>query len=886
MKGSPTTVTSQVVPRAFSSSPQVLHLANGATVVLREDSAAPLVAFYVFYRVGSRNESTGRTGLSHWVEHLLFDGTKRYPKGALHRLVVANGGYRNGFTWNDGTAFFEVLPSDRIDLALDLEADRMANALFDPEEVERERTVIISERQGGENYPGNALYEEVLATAYKVHPYGQPIIGWKTDLERITRADLWNHYRRFYHPNNAIIVAVGDFSAASLLERIDKFFGSLEAGEQAADVGSVEPPQEGERRVTVQRPGGTPMLLLAYHIPAASHPDLPPLAVLDAVLSGGKGLGHAAVSLGRSSRLRRVLVDTGMASSVYTSVGLQADPGLFFAGVTVKPGMDAQAVEARLIAEIERLAAEPVSEQELSSAREQCIAQLVFSTEGVSRQASSLGRSLITGMASDIDELTRLFDRVSSEDVQHVAQHYLRQYNRTSGTYLPAESSKKVMVPPTPTAVLSSPTKQISAVSVAHRRSLEVDRDVIDQGITVLTHHAEGAPWQLFQVSVPGGSADDSEGLLSVAAVEGALRLRGSVKFEYNQLSAILDRHAIQLVGGAGDYFSSYWMKALLSTVPLGLELLAQVILAPSYPESYLQAVKVPFIAAAIQEQSNTRAVAERLFRELAYPEDHPMHRWPVGTPNGIESITRDDVLRHAERFRHQGGIVIAASGGLTRAQVLTFLSDAFKGSPFTEIPRTVLIPPVTTVPSVRRASRSIPEKTQTDLVIGLPGVRRTDPDYYALSVADAIFGRLGMGGRLGEEIRERRGLAYYASSALEAGFGPGPWAARIGVAPQHVAQAIEATLSEWERFAVEGPTEEELKDAKQWLTGSLPLRFETSEGIATQLVAVERFGMSLHFIEDYISAIESVTNADVIQVTRRYYHADRVVTAIAGPEQ
>ena len=249
-------------------------LPNGLTVLLREDHAAPVAAFYVFYKVGSRNEVTGRTGLSHWVEHLLFDGTPTYPKGALHRIVGANGGYRNGFTWNDGTAFYEALPADRIELALKLESDRMVNALLDPAEVERERTVIISERQGGENYPTRHLYEEVMAAAYKVHPYGQPVIGWKSDLQSITRDELWEHYQRYYHPTNAVAVAVGDFAAPAMLAEIERYFGGIAAGPPAAPVRSVEPAQEGERRLEVRRPGGTAHLMAVYHIPAAGHPDI------------------------------------------------------------------------------------------------------------------------------------------------------------------------------------------------------------------------------------------------------------------------------------------------------------------------------------------------------------------------------------------------------------------------------------------------------------------------------------------------------------------------------------------------------------------------------------------------------------------------------------
>jgi zinc protease len=229
-------------------------------------------------------------------------------------------------------------------------------------------------------------------------------------------------------------------------------------------------------------------------------------------------------------------------------------------------------------------------------------------------------------------------------------------------------------------------------------------------------------------------------------------------------------------------------------------------------------------------------------------------------------------------------GVVIAASGGLSTDETLKLLETCFATANVDGPAPPIAIPDVIEWPARRRDFHTVPEKTQSDLVIGLPGIRRTDPDYYALSLADTIFGRIGMGGRLGEEIRERRGLAYYASTSLEAGFGPGPWAARIGVAPKDVNQALEATLAEWHRFTSEGPTEQELRDAQQLLTGSLPLRLETSEGIASQLIIAERFGLSLDLIEEYTRAILATTLDDIRTALQRHFDERRVVAAIAGP--
>ncbi len=873
-------------------------LANGLTVLLEEDHAAPVAAFYVFYRVGSRNEVAGRTGLAHWVEHLLFDGTPRFPKGELHRVVAANGGYRNGFTWTDGTAFFEALPGERISLALQLEADRMVNALFDPAEVERERTVIISERQGGENYPTRHLSEEVMAAAFKAHPYGQPVIGWKSDLERITREELFQHYRRYYHPNNAVAVAVGDFDSDEMLSRIGEHFGAIAAGEPAVPVRSVEPAQEGERRLEVRRPGGASHLLAVYHVPAANHPDIPALSVADAILSGGKALGRGGGGMGRSSRLHRALVDSGICSGAFASTGASIDPGLFYVSATIRPGADAQEVEQRAFAEVQRLAGEPVSDEELRSAIEQTAAQFAYAAEGVSRKASALGYSSLVGLPTDDTELLTRLRAVTAADVQHVCAQYLMETNRTTGWFHPSDSNGKPGKTATASAAVATGGARaapetvsrlvaagVPAVRTGVGKRFSIRRETLSNGIVVLVHQSPGTPWSLVRVSVPGGRAYDPEGQECTAAAQSALRLRGTTKRGYEQIAAETDRLGMQLGGGAGDYFSTYSLKSLIDHLNSGLDLLADVLRNPAYPEAHLDVVRTPLLAQAREEATNTRAVAERRFHELVYPASHPFHRWPTGTPEGINAISREDLLRFAGRFDGAAGVVVVIAGGLDPDDAVSRLERVLGGWPMVQAAPDIAVPPVDGFPSQSRDARFVPGKTQTDLVIGLPGIARDDPDYYRVLVGDTILGRLGMGGRLGTEIRERRGLAYYASTSFDAGYGPGPWAARIGVAPADVDAAVEATLQEFQRFVASPPAETELADAKQLLTGSLPLRLETADGVASTIMSIERFGLGLDYVDRYPAAVQGVTADQVQEAARQHLLLDRIVVVSAGPE-
>ncbi|HEX5504884.1 MAG TPA: pitrilysin family protein [Thermomicrobiales bacterium] len=420
-------------------------LPNGLTVLTREVHAAPVATFWIWYKVGARNEVPGVTGISHWVEHMLFKGTPALAPGEIFRRVNKNGGTLNGFTSLDYTTYFETLPADRLGLAIEIEADRMVNARFDPDDVASERTVIISEKQGGENHPTTHLRETAHAAAFRIHPYRQGVIGYLSDLEAITRDDLYGHYRTYYAPNNAIAVAVGDFAADDLLARIAAAFGPLPAGGPIPAVRPVEPPQEGERRVVVERPGPLPHVLVAYHAPAADSPDAFPLLVLDALLSGAgsMGLGGEGAHLGRSSRLYRALVDAELASSAGSSFGLMRDPYLFTISVALRPDVALAEVERVVTAEVDRLRDEPAGEAELARVQKGLRAQFAYASEGVTSIAYWLGSLEAVATHTLYDEFPARLGAVTAADVRRVARAYLAPENRTVGWFVPGRDGRR-----------------------------------------------------------------------------------------------------------------------------------------------------------------------------------------------------------------------------------------------------------------------------------------------------------------------------------------------------------------------------------------------------------------------------------------------------------
>jgi zinc protease len=416
-------------------------LDNGLTIVLREMHHAPVASFWIWYRVGSRNEGAGTTGISHWVEHMLFKGTPTFPRGEFDKAIAREGGVFNGMTWVDFTTYFETLPADRIDLALRVEADRMVHAAFDPGEVELERTVVISERQGSENNPEFLLSEAVQAAAFQAHPYHHSVIGWQSDLKTMTRDQLYSHYRSYYAPENAVVAVAGDFDREAMLARIEKLFGGIPGGPGARGPVSEEPPQRGERRVTIEGPGTTSYIEIAFLAPRATDSGFYPMVVLDTILGGAKGMSlWGGGTSNRSSRLYRALVETEMASAVDCGMSYTVDPYLFSLSATVRAGRTLAEVEAALLAELDRATNEPLGEAELQKAIKQTRAQFAYSSESVTDQGYWLGFSEVVagpvGMQwfeSFIDELAK----VTVDDVQRVARTYLLPSHRNVGWYVP-----------------------------------------------------------------------------------------------------------------------------------------------------------------------------------------------------------------------------------------------------------------------------------------------------------------------------------------------------------------------------------------------------------------------------------------------------------------
>ena len=420
------------------------YLPDGLKVVVQEVHTAPLVSVWCWYRVGSRDEGPGRTGMSHWVEHMNFKGTTNIPREQMKGIVERFGGMWNGYTFIDQTTYVETAGRAALDQMLFIEAERMAHGLYEPAECESERTVIISELQGGDNDPDQLLDTEVTATAFRSHSYRHPTIGWLNDLRAITRDDLYAHYRRFYIPNNATLVVVGDVNADDVLRRAERHFASIEPGPEPERLRVTEPAQLGERRVIIERDGTTAYLKAVFPAPAATDDDFFPMLVLDAALTGAKGVNLWSSFRGfppqRKARLYTALVERGLASSVGGAIIPTAEPYLYTLSFTAMEGVPLPALELAALEEIERVRESGVEPAEIARAKRQLRARFVFENDSVTNIAHQLGYFETIAGPDYLPALARRVDAVTADQVWDVARRRLSKTSRTIGWFRPVES--------------------------------------------------------------------------------------------------------------------------------------------------------------------------------------------------------------------------------------------------------------------------------------------------------------------------------------------------------------------------------------------------------------------------------------------------------------
>jgi len=417
--------------------PKFYSLANGLRVALKQIQTAPIVSSWLWYGIGSRNEVPGKTGLSHWVEHMQFKGTKNFSGQEMENTIARTGGYTNAFTSPDWTAYFQTLPSSALETSLRFEADRMVNSLFDPEEVETERTVILSEREGNENDPQFLLGELVQQAAYQNHPYRNEVLGSKEDLINLSREDLYQHYRNYYQPNNAMVCLAGYFDENQAFDLIEKYFGSLPSFPITWSIPVEEEEITDAKTVELIGHEDANFIQIAWRSPKASDPDFFAYTLIESILSGPSSLnmfGSGGIG-NRSSRLYRELIENQLAASVNGSLSASIDPGTYTLYITCRGDHSPEDVITKLNQVVDQLLTKPPSQNELDIALKQARANFAYSSDNITNQAFWMGYASSFADYSWFKDYVNRLQAVSVEDILRVSRKYFDPAHRVTGVY-------------------------------------------------------------------------------------------------------------------------------------------------------------------------------------------------------------------------------------------------------------------------------------------------------------------------------------------------------------------------------------------------------------------------------------------------------------------
>ena len=872
-------------------------LDNGLVVLTKEVHAAPVFTAQVWFKVGSLNEHTGITGISHMLEHMLFNTSKNYKKGEISSLIRKRGGIENAATWTDFTYYWQLLSSENLEFSLKTLAERVGNASLLKDDFDNERTIVLSELQGYENNPGWLVYRDNMATAFMAHPYQWPVIGWESDVDNIDVGQLRNYYHTYYHPNNATLILVGDFNTEKALSLVKKYFGAKPKKELPRPVYTTEPPQKGERDVIVRREGNAERTILSYHIPAISDPDSYPLMVLDQIMSGG-----------RASRLYQALVETQLAVSAWSNAGIRKDPSLFTFGATARQNVKADALEKVLISEIEKAKTTLPSEEEMKAAKNQLEAYLIFQNDSVSDQGEQLGYYSTIASWHYLESLIPNIKKVTPEEVQAVAQKYLCLDNMTKATFIPTNGAPGggngespigpshyermpdlchySTLPPVETAAAKTSSKP-SPAKVVKKTVAKPYRTVLSNGMILIVQENHSNPTVAIAGYTKAGSFFDPNGKSGTAELTADMVSRGTQKRSALELAKEVEYVGAQLGTSANVESMNFGAKSLSKDFSLMLDILSDELRSAAFSQDQLERAVGERASALEQTKESPEAMASRAFRNSVFPAGHPYHELTVEQARQeLSTITRDDLVQFYNKYYRPDTTIITIVGDVTSTQAAELVKKYFGDWNASGPAPTIDIPTIETQTQAKKIVIPMADKSEVDVVYGYAlGVKRDNPDYYALRVMNQILGGGGaLGSILGTEMREKRGLVYSVYSTFDATLGAGPWYALLGTNPKNADKAIDVLRTEIEKMQKNGAPKDKFIQARDFIIGVFPIALETNDGVARALLNAEFYGLGMDYLENYSKIYKAVTLEQVNKAAKKYLRPKEGTLVIAGP--
>ncbi|MBD2357912.1 insulinase family protein [Tolypothrix sp. FACHB-123] len=863
-------------------------LDNGLTVLTKEIHTAPVVSVQVWYKVGSRNEGKGESGISHQLEHLMFKGTKERPV-QFGRLFSALGSQFNAFTSYDETVYFGTVRRDKLEALLTLEADRMTNSLIGTEQLTSEKRVVISELQGYENSPSYRLNRAVMQAAFPNRAYGLPVGGTKADVEKFTVEQVRNYYQRYYSPENATLVITGDFATEPTIKAVKETFGQvkprvkkdLEMQEPQKTVSAVA---RQKSPLVLREPGSAALLQAVYPLPDLKHPDVPAIDVMDMILTGG-----------RSSRLYQDLVESGLASSVSGSAAELIEPGWYELNATAAPGQELGKIAQLMQKSLAKLQKQPVTTEELNRAKTQLQASFILANQDITSQANQLGyNQAIAGDYHFVEKYLAAIAKVTPQDVQRVAKTYLNPAKQTIGFFEPTQpdgeqaasgSSGRTVEnfspgQPVDPAELAKYLPPATSTTSASQQVLP-EQFTLANGLRVLLLADHSVPTVNLSGQIDAGTVFDGNqkaGLANITAnnlmngtqTQNALTLAKTLEDRGASLDFVASREGVNITG-----------QGLSADLPILIQNLADVIQNATFPTDQLELTRQRVLTSLKVQLDDPQSLGRRAFQQAIYPENHPFHSFP--TIESLNSITRDEVLRFYREHYRPDTTTIALVGDFKPAQVKALLNQSFGKWQAQGKPPQLNLPPVELPATLTRLNQVIPGKAEAVTYLGYNGISRKDPRFYAALVLNQILGGDTLSSRLGTEVRDRQGLTYGIYSAFAAGINPGPFLIQMQTDPQDAEKAIASTLALLKQLREQGITEAELNTAKRSISNSYPVELANPSTVASIILDNDVYGLSPQEIQDFPRQIESVTMPDVQKVIQELIKPENVVIVTVG---
>jgi zinc protease len=860
------------------------RLPNGLTVLAEENHAAPVVALQVWVRVGSADELPGEAGLAHLHEHMLFKGTARRGPGEIARAIEGCGGEINAWTSFDQTVYHVVVAGQFLAQGMDVLADAITSAAFDPEELGREIEVVCEEINRSLDSPTRKLSKELFAAAFTRHPYGRPVIGTEESVRSFTREGILRFYRRWYQPENCTVVAVGDFREAQVLELAQKLFAWPRAEIAPAEKRTPEPPRTSPAvrvKRDVLKEG---YLSLAWPAPALLGEDVPALDALSLVLGHGE-----ASRLFRSLKRDRLLCTEAQASC-YTP----ADPGLVIVGLTLQPAQVRDAVREAL-RQTYRLRAEEVTLEELGNACRLIESDAVYQRETVQGQARKLGfyETSAGGIEFEAEYLARVAG-LTPAALREAAERHLRPDSAVLCALLPdspeapdaaalasileetADEARRAARKPG-AGISPSPRPP---VRFAEPRTGALRREELPGGGVLLVKEERAVPLVALRAVWSGGLRAETDEEAGINMLLARLASKGTQKRGAEQVVREMEAMGGSLGGNSGR--NSFGLRAELLSRHLdeGLDLFVEALSEPAFREEEVGRERTLQLDELHAREDNPAGVAFLLFAQTLY-RSHPYRLDMLGTARSVAALTPERLAAYRAQRYPPAQAVLSVVGDVEPDRVSQLVRDRLARLPRRHAPR-IAPPEEEPISAPRTAVRKL-DKAQAHIVVGFPGARLSDPLRWELEVLSAILS--GQGGRLFLELRDKRSLAYSVTSFSVEGVDPGYFAAYIGCGPAKVGEALEGIRRELLRCRETPPSPAELERARSHLIGTHAIGLQRNSARAAVYAFDECYGLGADASSRYAERIAAVSAADVLAAAQRVLDPRAEVLALVAPE-